>query len=166
PYVHRLRSPERHGWLLSDDKPDRRDAVDDHLGIDPESSEQGVLPPVNRLLALRQQLLHEPPERLRQAAIGGVAHQLLELPGDEAPPPLGERLVDLVDEGRLADPGVTGYQQQFRAPARRALERRQERRNLPVPPVQALRDEEPVREVRASGDNALDPARCLPLRET
>ena len=84
------------------------------------------------------------------------------LPG----PPLGERLVDLVDEGRLADPGVTGHQQQFRAPARRALERRQERRNLPVPPVQALRDEEPVREVRASGDNALDPARCLPLRET
>ena len=97
--VLRLRGPEdRHGGLLPDDVLDGRDDVDDDLRVDPERLEQRVLPSPHRLLALGQQLPHELLECLRQPAIGGVARQLVELPGDEVSAPVSERLMELVDQ--------------------------------------------------------------------
>ena len=97
-------SQDRHRGLLPDDELHGRDDVDDDLAIDSQGAEQRIVPPANSLLAFRQQLPHEAPERLCQAPIGSVANQLVELPRDEVPSAGGERLVQLVDERRLSNP--------------------------------------------------------------
>ena len=156
----------RHGRLLSDEPLERRDDIDDHLGVGAEGREERFLPGLNALLALGQQLPPQLLECLRQSAVRGVARQLIELARDEVAASASQRPVDLVNQGCFSDTGVPGHEQQLGGPLGRPFERRLERRDLAISPIQALRDREPVRHVLPPWHHMRDLPALLPLLET
>src|SRR5206468_6362073 len=103
---------------------------------------------------------------LRQSAIRGVARQLIELARDEVAASASQRPVDLVNQGCFSDTGVPGHEQQLSGPLGRPFERRLERRDLAISPIQALRDRERVRHVLPPWYHMRDLPALLPLLET
>src|SRR5512147_2337996 len=82
--VLRLRSRQRRGRrLVTEDEFDLGNDLGENRAIGPERSRQAEAPRRLAVLALRQQLLHQSPERLDQRAERVVARDLVELSRDE-----------------------------------------------------------------------------------
>ena len=92
---------------------------------------QGVAPAGQLGLALAEKGADQALKRLRQRRIGDVALVLVELAGREEPARRHQRLVQLVDDGGLADAGIAGDQHQLRRAARRRRDRRRRARSRP-----------------------------------
>src|SRR5262249_43094727 len=79
---------------------------------------------------------------LRQSGIRNVALVLVELAGSEKATRWNKRLVEFVDDGGLADPGVSGNEHQFRRAIRYdAVEGGEHGRDFGCSPVQFLGDQ-------------------------
>jgi hypothetical protein len=79
--------------------------------------------------------------------VGDAPDDPVELPRDEVPLLTGDRFVQLLDEGRLADPRIPGHQHHGGGAPAGAVEGAQQLLDLLVASVQLLRDEEPVRHI-------------------
>src|SRR6202043_1463802 len=102
---------------------------------------------------------HEALKRLRQCRIGDVALVLIELAGGEKAARRHQRLVQLIDDGGLADAGIAGDQHQLRpAAGDDAVEGSEQGLDLALPAVELLRDQQPVRYVVSTEREGFDTA--------
>ena len=117
------------------------------------------VPPLAKLdLAFAQDMADQALERLRQGGVRNVALVLVELAGREQAARRNEHLVQLIDHRGLADAGIAGDQHEFRRAIRHdAVEGREQRVDLALPPVQPLRDQQSVRGISRA---AAGTARC------
>jgi hypothetical protein len=97
------RSQLGHRALRTDDQLEIRQNVEDHLRIRIERRVQTPAPFGQTCRALGQKLPDQIADPGYEARIRNVALQLVELPRDEIPTGARDRLVDLVDQRRLAD---------------------------------------------------------------
>jgi hypothetical protein len=95
-------------------------------------------PPREPVLALREQLPHETPQRLRDGAVRDVPDDLIELAGDEVAALPDDGPVQLVDERGLPDSGVPRDQHERRAACAGLLERLQQVVDLPFTAIEPL----------------------------
>ena len=86
-----------------------------------------------------EELSHETLERLDQGAVGDVSSELIKLSREEVTATAGDRLMDFVDECRLADARITRHEHHFGCSRAGPFERLNERRNLRVASVELLR---------------------------
>ena len=143
-----------------------RNQVDDELAVRPQRLPQGAAPLAHLRFALGEDLTNEGLERLRQGRVRDVALVLVELAGCEEAARRDEHLVQLVHDGGFADAGITGYEHQFRcALGHDPVEGREQGVDLALPPVQLLRDQQPVRRVVGSQRKRIDAAMRLPFRQ-
>ena len=90
-------------------------------------------------LTLDKNLTHQRLERLRQRRVRDVPLVLVELAGGENPARRNKHLVQLVHDRRFADAGIAGHEHQFGgAVCHHPVERRDQRIDLTLPPVQLL----------------------------
>src|SRR5262249_39829330 len=120
-------------------------------------------PPRQRLRALREELRDEGAEHLRDGAVGDAALVLVELARHEAAAPEGERVVHLLDEGRLSNTGVAAHEEEP-GPAP-PLERREEPLDFGGATIQLLREPERFWLIFTAELEGEHRARALELRE-
>ena len=129
----------------------------------PSASHQGVAPTAQLGLALAEKRPHQALKRLRQRRIGDVALVLVELARCEKAARRHQRLVQLIDDGGLADAGISGDQHQLRpAAGDDAVEGGEQGLDLALSPVQFLGDQQPVGRVLLAQREGVDPALSLP----
>ena len=96
-------------------------------------------------VALAQKRADQALKRLRQWRVGDVALVLIELAGGEKAARRHERLVQLIDDGGLADAGIAGNQHQLRpAAGDDTVEGGKQDLDLALSPVQLLGNQKPV----------------------
>src|SRR5579864_9238776 len=84
-------------------------------------------------------------KRLRQRGVRNITFVLVEFSRCEKPARGYERLVQLIDQGGLADTGIAADEHQLRPAARNdSIERGEQRIDLMVAPVQPLRNHEVI----------------------
>ena len=143
-----LRREVRNGRLFPDDELDLRDEVDDKLAVRAHRVLQRAPPPAHLRFALGEDLTDEGLEGLCQGRVRDVALVLVELAGREEAARRNKRLVQLIHHGGFADAGITGYEHEFWcAVGHDAVEGCEQGVDLALPPVQLLRDQQPVRRV-------------------
>ncbi len=161
-----LRRQYRDGRLCSDHELQLGNEVHDELTVAAQCVAQGLPPPAQLLLALAQKRAQEALEGLSQGGIRDVALVLVELAGSEEATRRDEHLVQLVHHGGLADPGIAGHEHELRrAMGHDPVEGREQRADLALPPVQPLRDHEPVRYVVRAHRERVDAAMRRPFRQ-
>ncbi len=101
-------------WLVADDEPQLRDEIDHELAVRAQRLAEQVTPGRQLGIAFAQQRPDQALKRLRQGRIRDVALVLVELTGGEQPARRDEHLVQLIDDGGLADAGIAGDQHQLR----------------------------------------------------
>ena len=88
------------------------------------------------------------------------------LPDANRPRGGDERLVQLVHDGGLADPGIAGDEHELHGAGRHDLvEGSDQRVDLALPAVELLRDQQPVRYVVSAQQERVDTAMRLPFRQ-
>ena len=98
--------------------------------------------------ALAQKRADQALKGLSQGRIGDVALVLVELARGEEPARRHQHFVQLIDDGGLADAGISGDQHQLRrAAVDDAVEGGEQGLDLARSPVQLLGDQQPVRRV-------------------
>src|ERR1700758_480909 len=106
---------------------------------------QGVAPTGQFGVALAQYGADQAPKGLRQRGIRDVALVLIELAGGKKAARRHQCLVQLIDNGGLADAGIAGDQHQLRSAAGDdLLEGVEQGLDLPLSPVQFLGNQKPV----------------------
>src|SRR6266851_6344631 len=100
----KLRDPR----LLSDEQLQFGDNVDHEPTVRAQRLAQRVAPAGQLRVALAQKRADQALKRLRQRRIGDVALVLVELARCEEPTRRHQRLVQLIDDGGLADAGIAG----------------------------------------------------------
>ena len=80
----------------------------------PNASTKGVAPDAQLCFALTQKRTDKALKRLRQSGIRDVALVLVELAGGKKAARRNKRLVQLIDDGGLADTGISGNEHQLR----------------------------------------------------
>jgi hypothetical protein len=65
------------------------------------------------LLALSQDLMHQGPKHLAQCAVRDVSLLLVKFPRDENTARENDCFLQLLNDRRLANAGITGYKRQF-----------------------------------------------------
>ncbi len=156
----------RHGRLGAEEERERRDHVHDELRVAPERALEARSPVRAPFLVLREHVEDELPERLDDRGVRDLALVRVELAPHEQPAAADDRLLQLMDERRLADPRVPRHQHELGRPGLGdALEGAQQRRELRVAAVQLLRDLQPIRRVALPQRERLDPPTGSPLRE-
>ena len=133
------------GRLGTDDEFELRKDVHDHPAVLPEGGEQPGFPLTELFVRPCEDLAHEVPECGEERTVRDVALELVELPRDEEPAALRERLVHLVQQCRFADARQPADEEALRRPFADAVERLKEEPGLFPAPVQPLVDREPVR---------------------
>ena len=108
-------------------------------------------PQAQQRLRFAQQLAQHALEGFDQRGIRDVAPVLVEFARQEAAAPSDNRLVHLVDDGRLADAGKACHQQHLRAAGRAAPERGQQRGNDALAAMQGLPDQETATRLKQAG---------------
>src|SRR5713101_1065361 len=106
-----LRISRRQVWngrLFPDDELQLRDQADDQLAVRLDRLRQGTTPLVHLGFALDEDLTNQGPQGLCQGRVRDVALVLVELARREKPARRNKDLVKLVDDGRLADTGISG----------------------------------------------------------
>ena len=101
--------------LLSDEELQFRDEVDHEPPVRAQRLAKSVAPVANSASLLTKQRPHQALKRLHQRRIGDVALVLIELAGREKASRRHQRLVQLIDDGGLADAGIAGHQHQLRS---------------------------------------------------
>ena len=139
-----LRLRLRQGWnrlLLADQQLQRGHQIHHHLAVGTQGLLQAAAPPGHLRFAAGEQLQHGGAEGLGDRGVGDVALVGVEFSREEQAVPLGHRSVQLVDQRGLAHPGLPGDQDQLpRAPGGGAVERRAQRRQRLLPPIERLGD--------------------------
>src|SRR5712671_8005535 len=102
------------GRLFPDDDLQLRDEADDQLAVRLDRLRQGTTPPVHLGFALDQNLMRQRLEGLCQGRVRDIARILVELARSEKPTWRNKDLVQFVYHRRLADPGISGHEQEFR----------------------------------------------------
>ena len=126
---------------------------------------QRVPPPAELRIALRQKRSDKALKGLGKRSVRDVAFVLVELAGREEPARRDERLVQLVDDRGLADPGIAGHEHQLgRARRHDTVERREQGVDLPLPAVQPLRHQQSVRRVVQCRAGTGRSGRATPIR--
>ena len=136
--------------LGPEDQPEFGDQVDHEAGVLTQRLGQPPGPVLDPLGALGQDRSQQLAERLGEGVEGEVPLQGIVLAHREEPLPLGDRPVELADEGGLPDPRVPRDQRQLELPAGRSLEAALQPRQLRVPPVELLWNPDPLVEVARS----------------
>src|ERR1700740_1287617 len=137
-----LRRQVRDRRLLSDDKFPLRDEVDDKLAICTYSLLNSATPLVHLRFALNEDLPDKGLKSLGQSRVRDVAFVLVELARREQAARRTKRLVQLVHHGGFADPGISGYEHEFRcAMGHDPVEGFEQGIDLALPPVELLRDQ-------------------------
>ena len=113
-----LRRKIRDRRLFSDDELQFGDEVDHEPSVRAQRLAQGVAPARQLGLALAQKRADKALKGLRQRRIRDVALVLVELAGGEKAARRHQHLVQLIDDGGLADAGIAGDQHQLRRAAR------------------------------------------------
>jgi hypothetical protein len=149
------RAELRNGGLRTDDQLEIRQHVEDHPRVRLQRLDEIPPPDGEPRLAFRQELADQVTNRRHETRVRDVALQLVELPADEVAPRLRDRLVDLVDQCRLADAGVASDQEHLRRASARALEGLEQPLDFVVAPIEPFRDLEPFA--------VIVPARLEPL---
>src|SRR5437879_259157 len=93
----------RHGRLGADQELNFRDDVDDNLATRTERREQLLPPGAKVSILFGEELSDEALECLDQCAVGNVPSELVEFSRNEVAATGCDRLVDFIDERRLAD---------------------------------------------------------------
>ena len=136
----------------------------DELTIRAQRLAQSVAPAGQLGLALAQKRADQALEGLRQRRIRDVALVLVELAGGEQAARRHQRLVQLIDDGGLADAGISGDQHQLRRAARDdAVEGGEQGLDLALPAVQLLGNQQPVGRVVFAQREGVDPADAPPI---
>ena len=86
-----------------------------------------------------------------------AAVELIALAARERAPTLEDRPLHFVDQGRLADAGVPGDQQDLGATGRDTLKRAHQHRRLAAPPVELLRERQAIFDVALAQFESADP---------
>ena len=103
---------------------------------------------------------------MRQGRKWDVALVLVELAGGEEPARQNKCLVQFIDDGGLADTGISADQHQLRRPALDdAIEGGAHGRDLTLAPIKFFRNHEPVWHVLRAEREFLDPALSFPCSE-
>jgi len=143
------RTERRRGGLLAQNQFDFGDHLRHNTRVGPQCLGHVASPVVEALLALREQLLDKAPEGLNQCAKGDIAHNLVELPGEEVASLTNDRFREFLDQRGLPDARIAADQQQGALAVTGLVECVEERGDLPVPPVKSLGDDQPVGDVFA-----------------
>src|SRR4051812_27274556 len=110
------------GRLLPNDVPQGGEDIADDLRVAPEGVQDSVTPPRDSLLALAEKLLDEGVKRFDDGGVWRVAVVLVVLPADVVALLARQRLQDLLDERRLADPRVPRNQDDGALPSKHVVE--------------------------------------------
>ena len=154
------------GRLVADNELQLRNDIDHEPRVRSESLQKRVAPRRQFGFALPEKWPDQALKGLRQGRIWDVALVLVELAGGEEPARQNECLVQFIDDGGLADTGISGDQHQLRHPALDdAIEGGAQRFNLTLAPIKFLRNHEPVRHVLRAEREFLDPALRFPCSE-
>src|SRR5262245_25470443 len=161
------------GWkirnrrLVSDDECQFRNEVDNEQRVWAECLLNGIVPDAQLLFPLAQERTDKTLKRLRQSGIRNVALVLVELAGGIEAARWNERLVEFIDDGGLADAGISGNEQQLRpAVSHDAVEGGEQGLDLGCSAVQFLRNQQPVRRVVFAKRKLVDAAPTLPFGKT
>ena len=158
-----LRRKLRDRRLLSDEELQFGDKVDHEPPVRAQRLAQRVAPAGQFGVALAQKRADQALKRLRQRRIGDVALVLIELAGGEKAARRHQRLVQLIDDGGLADAGIAGDQHQLRpAAGDDAVEGGEQGLDLALSPVQFLGNQKPVGRVLLAQREGVDPVLSLP----
>src|SRR5260370_10663200 len=131
-----LRRQLQDGRLLADQELQFGDHVDYEPRVRAQRLAERIAPAGELGVALAQKRADQALKRLRQRRIGDVALVMVELSGGEKAARRHQRLVQLVDDGGLADARVARYQNPLRPPAGDdAVEGGEQRLDLPLSPV-------------------------------
>ena len=151
--------------LVADDQAQFGDEVDHEPSVRPQRLQQRFAPARQFGLALAEKRPHQALKRLHQRRIRDVALVLVELARGEQPTRRHQRLVQLVDDGGLADAGIARDQHQLRRAARdHAIESGEQGIDLARSPVEFLCNQQPVRRVVFAQREVVDAALGFPLR--
>src|SRR6266403_2621888 len=158
-----LRRQVRDRRLFSDHELQFRNEVHDELTVRAERLAQGIPPPAKLRLALAQKRADKALEGLDQGGVWDVALVLVELAGREHATLRYEYPVQLVHHRGLADAGIAGQEHEFRCTVgHNPVKRSEQSLDLALPPIQSLRDHEPVRGVLCAERERVDPSERLP----
>ena len=153
-------------WLFTNDVLQLGDEIDDQPPVWLQRFTKRVAPRVQVVFVLAEERPDEALECLRQRRIRDVALVLVELARCKQAARRDERLVELVDHRGLADARVSGHEHELWPPASDdAIERREQRVELVVTPVQLLGNHEAIRSVIRAGSKHLDGSLRFPLRQ-
>src|SRR5262249_52446679 len=140
------------------------DQVQHELPIWPQRLLERVTPLAELNVAHRQKRTDQTLKGLRQRRIGNVALVLIELAGSEKAARRYQHRLQLVDDRRLAHARIARDKDQFRgASLHNAIEGGEQGLDLAKPPIEFLRDEQPVGRVVSAEWKFVNPALRLPF---
>ena len=150
-------------WLLSDDELQLGDKVDHEPTVRAQRLAKSIAPAGQLGVALAQKRADQALKGLRQRRIGNVALVLIEFAGGEKAARRHQGLVQLIDDGGLADAGIAGDQHQLRlAACDDAIEGGEQGLDLALAPVQFLGNQKPVGRVLLARRERVDAVSMLP----
>ncbi len=149
----------RDGWLVTDDKLELGNEIGHEPAVRAERLQKGVAPTAQLGVALPEERPNKAVKSLGQRRIRNVALVLVELARGEQAARRHQRLVQLVDDGGLADAGISRHEHEFRgALSHNSVESCSQRLNLALPAVEFLRDQQPVRPIVLAKRKPVDAA--------
>ena len=129
----------RHRWLGTEQRRQFRHRLEQRAGVRTQAGQHPLAPPGEGRLGFGQQRLAQLTQALGRGQKGAILLKLVELAAEEQTMGQGHRAVDLADQGRLADPGVTRHEEPPGAAGGNLGKGLQQGRQFPVAPVQAAR---------------------------
>ena len=157
------RIERRRFGLFAEDQLDLRDHLCQYTAVATECGGNLGSPPRQPILALREQLPNQASKRLRERAVRNIADNLIELAGDEISALSNNRLIELLDQGRFANPRIARNEEQCCPAVTSLVERLQQIGELSVSTVELLRNQETVGDVMLPQLERFDRSRCCPI---
>src|SRR5579864_6852645 len=139
-----LRRQVRNGRLFANDEFQLWAEVNDQLAICAQSLLNSAPPLFHFGVALDEDLTDQRLKGLCQGSVWDFPPVLVELARREQPANRNNRLVQLVHHGRFANTGITRYEHKLKRTLSHPVEGRKQGVDLPLPPVQLLRDQQLV----------------------
>ena len=140
------------------------DQVDHEPSIDPEGLTQASPPPRDDLCAFGRELSEPATKGLSDGGVGNAAPVLIELAREEEPALADDGAIQLLDQRRLADAGVSAHQHERRpALVGDAVERGEQRLDLALSSVEPVRDPELRGRVPLAEREGLDAAPAVSM---
>src|SRR6202030_3333600 len=132
-------------WLFSDDELQFGNELDHELAVRAQRLAQGVVPARQLGVALAEKRSHQALKGLRQSRIRDVALVLVELARGEKTARRHQHLVQLIDDGGLADARVAQNQHHLEgAVGYHAIERREKCIDLGLSAIELFRNQQSV----------------------